>query len=79
MIQIDIDADLNMEDDLARNLAPRPADIARFSVGSVAIAGRPGFWSWVRVDEISDTAIFFHQIDEAEAAASGQLVVAATR
>jgi hypothetical protein len=77
MIQIDIDADLNMVDDEDRNLAPRSAHPHDLTVGSVAVAGRPGFWSWVVVDEISETSIFFRQISAAEAAKHGDLAVPA--
>lgn len=77
MIQIDIDADLNMEDDEERNFARMPADDPRIRVGAVAIAGRLGFWSWVVIDEIDDGIVFFHQIDSAEAGERGQLVLPA--
>jgi hypothetical protein len=73
MIQIDIDADLNMVDDEDRNFARRSANPRGLTVGSVAVAGRPGFWSWVLVDEISATSVFFRQISAAEAASYGDL------
>jgi len=44
MIQIDIDADLNMVDDVDRNLARLPTNSADITVGGVAVAGRPGSW-----------------------------------
>lgn len=78
MIQIDIDADLSMVDDEDRNFARLPADDARINVGAVAVAGRPGFWSWVQIDEIEDTIVFFHQISAREAAAHGELAVPAS-
>lgn len=77
MIQIDIDADLNMVDDSDRNVARRPADSSRLRVGGVAVAGRPGFWSWVVIDEIHDASVVFRQVDAREAAAFGDLAVAA--
>ena len=77
MIQIDIDADLNMVDDRGRNMARRPPDVSRIQVNDVAIAGRPGFWSWVQIDEISKTSVFFHQITAREASTRGDLSVAA--
>jgi hypothetical protein len=77
MIQIDIDADLNMVDDEDRNLAPRPANLHELTVGNVAVAGRPGFWSWVLIEEISATSVFFRQISAAEAAKHGDLAVPA--
>ena len=46
-------------------------------VGGVAVAGRPGFWSWVRIDEITAASVFFRQITAQEAAADGDLSVAA--
>ncbi|MBN9608909.1 MAG: hypothetical protein BGO26_15105 [Actinobacteria bacterium 69-20] len=81
MIQIDIDADLNWVDDDDRNIAKLPAGESGLYVGSVAVAGRPGLWSWVFIDEI-DTAggwIYFRQIDSREAAQTGELAVAARR
>lgn len=78
MIQIDIDADLNMVDDDDRNLARLPAGSSRINVGDVAVAGRPGFWSWVLVDEIADGSVFFHQISSTEAASHGELAVRST-
>ncbi|QLQ09801.1 MAG: hypothetical protein HZY75_04730 [Nocardioidaceae bacterium] len=74
MIHIDIDADLNMVDDNDRNMAPCPAGSTSFEVGQVAVAGRPRAWSWVLIDEISDTAVYFHQISAKEAASYGDLV-----
>lgn len=77
MIQIDIDADLNMVDDDDRNFARRPENPRGLKVGSVAVAGRPGFWSWVLIQEISSTSVFFRQISAAEAAKHGDLAVPA--
>ncbi len=78
MIQIDIDADLNMVDDDDRNLAPLPRNAARLKVGGVAVAGRPGFWSWVLIEELTDTSVFFRQVSAREAAAHGDLAVPAS-
>ncbi len=78
MIQIDIDADLNMVDDEDRNMARLPRDVSGLKVGSVAVAGRPGFWSWVVIEEITDTSVFFRQVSAHEAAAAhGDLSIAA--
>ena len=77
MIQIDIDADLSMVDDQDRNFARLPVGNRRIEVGTVAVAGRPGFWSWVQVDEIDETIVFFHQISTREARSLGELAVAA--
>lgn len=74
MIRIDIDADLNMVDDDDRNMARLPADSGSLKVGSVVVAGRPGFWSWVLVKEISDSSVYFRQISAREAAAHGDLL-----
>lgn len=75
MIQIDIDADLNMVDDHDRNLARPPAPSSGLEVGGVAVAGRPGFWSWVVIDEITESSVFFRQVSAREAAAHGDLAV----
>jgi len=73
MIQIDLDADLNMVDDEDRNFARRPANLRGLAVGNVAVAGRPGFWSWALIEEISASSVFFRQISAAEAAKHGDL------
>lgn len=78
MIQIDIDADLNMVDDDDRNMARLPAHSAGLKVGGVAVAGRPGFWSWVVIEEITDSSVFFRQVSASEAAAHGDLAVPAS-
>lgn len=78
MIQIDIDADLNMVDDADRNMAKLPANAAGLEVGGVAVAGRRGFWSWVVIEEITDTSVFFRQVSSREAAAHGDLAVTAS-
>ena len=78
MINIDIDADLNWVDDEDRNIAKVSGAAARYKVGDVAIAGRPGFWSWILIDEIDEPWIFFRQIDAREAATHGELVIAAS-
>jgi hypothetical protein len=52
MIVIDIEADLNLVDDEGRGAARLPAINAHLEPGSIAVAGRPGFWSWVEIDEI---------------------------
>lgn len=78
MLRIDIPADLNWIDDEDRNIASLPSDHTHLTVGGVAVAGRGGLWSWVVIDEIdsSDGWIYFHQVDEAEARAHGELVEA---
>ena len=78
MLQIDIDAELNMVDDDDRNMARLPANPAGLKVGGVAVAGRPGFWSWVVIEEITDSSVFFRQVSAREAAAHGDLAVAAS-
>lgn len=78
MIQIDIDADLSMVDDEDRNLARRPVDPPWLKVGGVAVAGRPGFWSWALIEEITTTSVFFRQISWSEAAEHGELAIAAS-
>lgn len=78
MIQIDIDADLNMVDDDDRNLARTPANPDSLRQGGVAVAGRPGFWSWVVIEEITDKTVFFRQISAREASAHGDLAAPAS-
>lgn len=78
MIQIDIDADLNLVDDDERNLARMPSNATGLKVGNVVVAGRPGFWSWVMIDEISEGTVFFHQVSAREAAAHGDLAIKAS-
>ncbi|QWF24129.1 hypothetical protein KM427_10805 [Nocardioides sp. LMS-CY] len=78
MIQIDIDADLNMVDDEDRTMARLPSSRTDLKAGGVAVAGRPGNWSWVLIDEITDTSVFFRQVTAHEAAEHGDLVVAAS-
>ncbi len=75
MILIDIDADLNVVDDEDRNMARRLSAVAHLGPGDVAVAGKPGFWSWVQIDEVTDTSIYFHQISAREAATHGELAV----
>ena len=74
MIYIDLDADLNMEDDDGRNLARIPESGAQPSVGSVLVAGRPGFYSWVVIDEVTDGVAYFHQVSARQAATIAPLV-----
>jgi len=78
VIQIDIDADLHMVDDEDRNLARLPPNSAGLKVGGVAVAGRPRFWSWVVIEEISDSSVFFRQVTAREATAHGDLAIAAS-
>lgn len=77
-IDIDIDADLNLVDDDDRSMARLPAGPAALVVGGVAVAGRPGFWSWVIVDEINDMTVWFKQVSSREVAKHGDLGVAAS-
>jgi hypothetical protein len=75
MIVIDIEADLNVVDDQGRNVARLPAGRAHLEPGSIAVAGRPGFWSWVEIDEIDSELVHFRQISAQQAAARGPLEV----
>ena len=81
MIQIDIDAGLNWADDADRNIVKLPSAGTGLQAGSIAVAGRPGWWSWVVIDEIdaTDGWIYFRQIDSREAADKGELAVTARR
>lgn len=78
MVLIDIPADLNLEDDQGRNLAPLPNIGTPLTVGSVAVAGCRGFWSWVVVEEIQAGVIYFRQVTSREAARHGDLVAPLT-
>jgi hypothetical protein len=78
VVLIDIPADLNMEDDQGRNLAPVPDTGTALTVGSVAVAGRRGFWSWVVVEELGKGVIYFRQVTAREAARHGDLVAPLT-
>ena len=76
MIYIDLPADLNMEDDLGRNLA-RLADAINpdaVTTGAVLVAGAAGAWSWVVIDAVEDGFVYFRQVSAREAAQRGSLV-----
>jgi hypothetical protein len=74
VIYIDLDADLNMEDDEGRNFTTIPKSAKRPHVGSVLVAGRPGFWSWVLIDEVDGDLAYFHQVSAKDAASIAPLV-----
>ena len=75
MIVIDIEADLNLVDDQGRGVARLPAGNAHLEPGSIAVAGRPGFWSWVEIDEIEAGFVHFRQVPAQQAATRGPLEV----
>lgn len=75
MIVIDIEADLNLVDDEGRNVARLPEGNAHLEPGSIAVAGRPGFWSWVEIDESDEEFVHFRQVSAQHAAARGPLEV----
>lgn len=77
MLQIDFDADLNWVDDEDRNIAEVPDAATRYKVGDVAVAGRPGGWTWAIIEEIDGPWVFFRPVTAADAATHGKLVVAA--
>jgi len=74
MILIDLDADLNMEDDDGRNFTHILKSANQPRVGSVLVAGRPQFWSWVVIDEVDDDVVYFHQVSARHAATIAPLV-----
>jgi hypothetical protein len=74
MILIDLDADLNMEDDDGPNFSRIPKSADQPRVGSVLVAGRPQFWSWVVIDEVDGDIAYFHQVSAKQAASIGPLV-----
>ncbi len=76
VIYIDLPADLNMEDDEGRNVA-RLSDAVNpdhIATGSVLVAGAPGGWSWVLVEEIEEGFVYFRQISGSEAGRRAPLV-----
>lgn len=80
MIYIDLDADLSMEDDEGRNITLVDADVVRPPLGSVLVAGRPKFWSWVVIDAVEElptgkALVTFHQVSAKHAASIAPLVV----
>jgi hypothetical protein len=77
VLQIDFDADLNWVDDQNRNIAKVPGAAQRYTPGDVAVAGRPGIWSWAVIDEVDDPWVYFWQVTAEEARGRGKLVVAA--
>ncbi len=78
MIQIDIDADLMLVDDEDRYIGHLPTDRSRLKVGGIAIAGRPGGYTWAAVEEITDTAVYFRAIEADEARKYGRLELEAS-
>ena len=74
MIYIDLDADLNMEDDNGRNFTRVAPPASAPAAGSVLVAGRPDFWSWVVVDDVDGEIVYFHQVSARHAASLAKLV-----
>ena len=67
-------ANLNNEDDEGFNwsLLRKAADPAAIVEGAVVVAGREGFWSWVRIRRIDDDGqVHFQRITGEEAAQAG--------
>jgi hypothetical protein len=77
MIQIDLDADLNWVDDEDRNIGKATNAAARFKVGDVVIAGRPGGRTWAIIEEVDDPWVFFRPISVEQARTHGTLDLAA--
>jgi hypothetical protein len=76
MIYIDLPAGLNLEDDVARNIARLADAIApdRVAPGTVLVAGAPYAWSWAVVEDVDDGFVYFRQISAQAASRSGCLV-----
>lgn len=55
-------ADLNLEDDLGRNIAHVPSG-RTLAPNDVAPAGFPAFWSWVVVDEVDQGLAYLIRLD----------------
>jgi len=81
MIYIDLPADLNMEDDLGRNVA-RLADATTpdaVTQGAILVAGAPSAWSWGLVEAVEDNFVYFRQISARDAARHSSLVAPLTK
>lgn len=74
MIAIDLPTDLNVEDDEGRNIAKLPEG-RTIAAGDIAVAGVPGFWSWIIDDEVTDGFVFFTRVSATEAAQHAELAV----
>jgi hypothetical protein len=76
MIHIDLPADLNLEDDAARNIARLADAVAPDTVapGTVLVAGAPCAWSWAVVEDVDGAFVYFRQISAQAASRSGCLV-----
>jgi hypothetical protein len=76
MIYIDLPADLNLEDDAARNIARLADAVAPDTVapGTVLVAGAPRAWSWAVVEDVDGGFVYFRQISAQAALRSGCLV-----
>jgi hypothetical protein len=76
MIYIDLPADLNLEDDAARNIARLADAVAPDTVapGTVLVAGAPCAWSWAVVEDVDGGFVYFRQISARDAARRGSLI-----
>lgn len=76
MINIDLPADLNVEDDSGRNIARRTDATSpeRLRPGAVLVVGMPAAWSWARVDDVDEVFVYFRQISARQAAETDSLV-----
>ena len=73
MICIDLPADLNLEDDAARNIARLADAVSPESItpGTVLVVGAPRAWSWAVVEDVDSGYVYFRQISAQNAARSG--------
>ena len=76
MIYIDLPADLNREDDKARNIARLADAVAPDTVvpSTVLVTGASHAWSWAVVEDVDGGFVYFRQISAQDAARSGCLV-----
>ena len=76
MIYIDLPADLDLEDDAARNIARLGDAVAPDTIapGTVLVAGAPRAWSWAVVEDVDGGFVYFRQISARDAARRGPLV-----
>jgi hypothetical protein len=76
MIYIDLPADLNLEDHVARNIVRLANAVTPDTVapGTVLVAGAARAWSWAVVESIDSGFVYFRQISAQDAARRGCLV-----
>jgi hypothetical protein len=76
VIYIDFPADLNLEDEVGRNIGRLTDAVTPDAVlpGAVLVAGAPRAWSWAVVEEVDGGFVYLRQIGAQDAARRGCLV-----